>query len=315
MLAGACGDDGSGNIDAASGGPDGPPGTPDAEPGTPDATPGTPDAGSACGTEELPVADITGTEGLAIAADGTFYYSQDNAIGRRRPGMGVENQWVALPAADTVWGLALTPDGTTLYVATPNPAAAVYMIDTTAATPAAVILYDNAGAANGIVVGPDGAVYYSNINNGNVYRIDPATIPGTRTTVTTSQVPAANGLLFEPDGTLLVLAYSNADIWRLTLAAGTMVETGRVLAGSVTLANVALDGIARDEEGRYYLGDNDTGRLLRVDSAFANPEILLTGLPNAANIAFGRGALNCHDVYVASGGDLGLFHGDAAGVP
>ena len=261
-----------------------------------------------CGSEVVPTATISGTEGLAIAPDGTVYYSQSGAVGRRLAGGAAENRWVLLVGATTVWGMALRDDGM-LFVGSPSAGGNVYRIDTTQVSPTAQVLYPAAGSANGVTVGPDAAVYYSDFNGDRVYRVDDA---GVRTQVTAAVIDQANGLLFDDDGKLLVLAYGAGQVWRLTLDAS-MVETSRVLAG--TFAGSRLDGIAKDVTGRYYLTDNSAGRLLRVDSAFANTEVLLTGTPAAANIAWGKGPLGCMDVYVASSGALGLFTSDATGRP
>jgi virginiamycin B lyase len=298
-LAGGCGPKRGSDAGAAS---DGGGGSTDAGGGATDS------GGAACGTEAAPVASIGGTEGLAIAPDGTVYYSQYRAVGRRLPGAAPEDAWVALAGADTVWGMALAADGM-LYVGSPSTGV-LYSIDTTAAVPVAQTLDGAAGNPNGVAMGPDGAVYYGDFNTGRVYRVTPA---GARTEVTASPVPSANGLLFDADGTLLVLDYFDGTIFRLTLDAS-MQETGRVMAGAAS-GNAVLDGIARDDLGRYYVTDNGNGALLRFDAAFGAEETLLTGLPAAANVAFGKGALRCTDVYVASSGSLGLFNGDSAGTP
>lgn len=261
-----------------------------------------------CGTELLPLASIRGTEGLAIAPDGTTYYSQSGAVGRRLPGMAVENRWVALPGATTVWGIALRSDGM-LFVGSPTAGGNVFRIDTTAPTPVAELLYAAAGSANGLAIAPDGRIAYGDFNGGRVYLVDDA---GTRVQVTASAITQANGLLFDDDGTLLVLAYGAGQVWRLSLDAS-LRETSRVLAGSV--AGARLDGIAKDVSGRYYLSDNSGGRLIRTDSSFGSQEVLLTGVSAAANIAFGKGALDCLDVHVASSGNLGFFEADVTGRP
>ena len=49
------------------------------------------DAGMACGTDTVPLSMIRGTEGIAIAPDGTVYYSQSGALGRRVPGGAAED--------------------------------------------------------------------------------------------------------------------------------------------------------------------------------------------------------------------------------
>jgi sugar lactone lactonase YvrE len=165
------------------------------------------------------------------------------------------------------------------------------------------------GSPNGLTRGPDGAIYYSDFDGGHVFRTDDM---GQKTQVSTMPLGAANGVLFDADGTLLVLDYNAGVIWRLTLGADHR-ETGRQRAGMV--ANAALDGIARDDAGRFYLTDNDAGTLHRTDATFGAQEPLLTGLSSPASIAFGKGALACHDVYVAASGALGVFHGDRAGMP
>jgi sugar lactone lactonase YvrE len=268
-----------------------------------------PDGGSpGCGEEVLPVADITGTEGLAIAADGTLYYSQSGSIGRRRPGEAPQDAWVALPGTTTIYGLALRDDGV-LFVAAPSGGGKIWRIDTTAATPAPEVIYSPAPSANGIVVGPDGAIYYSSLGGGHVYRLDPSVTPAARTQVTTTTIPGGpNGIFFADATTLIVLSYQNADVYEITLAQGA--ETARHIVGD-TGAGTAPDGIARDTLGRWYIGDNGGDTLRRFAPDWSGGETLLMNVPAAANVVFGRGALACTDVYVASSGALGIFHADA----
>ena len=97
-------------------------------------------------------------------------------------------------------------------------------------------------------------------------------------------------MLFDADGTLLVLEYGSGDIQRLTLDTNHQ-ETGRALAGSV---DGNPDGLARDDQGRYYVTDNSGGEVLRFDAGFTNEQSLLTGVGAAANMAFGRGARRVH---------------------
>ncbi len=268
----------------------------------PDADPGE------CGDEMLPTSSIVGTEGLAIAADGTLYYSQTEAVGRRRPGMPPEDGFVELPGATTVWGVALRDD--TLFVASPSMGGVIYSIDLGATVPEATPLLEDAGGANGLVVGPDGAVYYSDFSGNQVYRVSDG---GDRTAVTTTEIDSPNGLFFESASALLVLSYSAGQVIRLTLDENAE-ETGR--DPIFTDDSTALDGIAQDDRGRFYLGDNGEGRLLRWDPATGDTaEVLLPDVESAANIVFGRGALRCTDVYVASGGSLGRYAADVGGRP
>lgn len=306
----ACGDDGGGAGDDVA--------DPDARAGDDSGTSidaADPDAGpGACGTEVAPVAMITGTEGVAIAADGTIYYSQTGGVGRWVPGTTTpEDDWVSLAGTSTVWGMAIDDATGMLYVATPGATATagiIWRIDTTAATPAGSELYQSAGTPNGLTLGPDGAIYYGHFAaSGQVYRVDTA---GNRTTVTTSTIASPNGVLFDGDGTLLVAMYGTGDMVRLSLDPTTHVETGRV---TIDANSGNPDGLARDVQGRYYVTDNGDDEVLRYDTTFANPQSLGTGVGAAANMAFGRGALACTDLYVTSSGAMRRIDAGAAGVP
>ncbi|HUQ05412.1 MAG TPA: SMP-30/gluconolactonase/LRE family protein [Kofleriaceae bacterium] len=313
LVAGCGGDGGGSEVDAAGGGGDG--GEVDGAGGDGGGTDAGGDGASACGTMMPTLADLGGTEGIAIAGDGTIYYSQNGAVGRWVPGGQAVDQWVTLSGATTVWGMAL--DGDILYVGSPGSGGRIWRIDTAAATPAATTYYMTAGSANGVTVGPDGAVYYSDFNaTGHVWRV---TGVGVRTQVTTTAINQPNGVMFDADGTLLVARYANpSEIYRLTLTAGA--ETGRITALSNTAGMVGNpDGLARDEMGRLYVTNNSGGRVLRFGAAmngvFGAREELAMSVGSAANMAFGRGALACTDLYVTSSGALRKLAVGATGVP
>ncbi len=312
FVAGACGGGEGDEVDAAGGDDAG------GSDGVASDAPidGSGDAASACGSMSPTLADLGGTEGIAIAADGTIYYSQNGAVGRWVPGGTAVDQWVTLSGATTVWGMAIGPGGI-LYVASPGSGGRIWRIDTNEATPAATTYMMNAGSANGVTVGPDGAVYYSDFNaTGHVWRVAAA---NTRTQVTTTAINQPNGVLFDGDGTLLVARYSTpADIYRLTLTAGA--ETGRMTALAGTVGMIGNpDGLARDEQGRLYVTNNSGGRVLRFGAAtsgvFGAREELQMSVGAAANMAFGRGALACTDLYVTSSGALRRLAVGATGVP
>jgi sugar lactone lactonase YvrE len=275
-----------------------------------DAGDDTPDAGDAdgapadggCGSEHLPAAQIVDTEGLAMAPDGTLYYSQTGAIGRRRPGMAPEDAWVTVAGVGTIYGLAHDDTGGALWFAVPTSGGGgIYRIDTQSATPAAEEVVASAPGANGLVIGPDGAVYYSSLGGGDVFRVAPGASTGTK--VTASKIPGGpNGIYFQDASTLIVLAYNGGDVYALTLLGGS--EQSRSKVGA---AGVAPDGIARDAQGRWYIGDNGAGRLLRYQADWSGEEILLDNVPAAANVVFGRGAIDCRDVIVASSDELGVY--------
>lgn len=274
-------------------------GTPETDAGTPDVDGGTP---TACAGARPSLSGITGTEGLIIARDGTIYYSQSRAVGRLVPGGTPEDDWAALPtAASTVWGIALDAANTNLYVGSPS-AGTIYRIDASGSTPAVTPFLTGAGGPNGLTIGPDGALYFSNFSGGTVRRV-PTTGPAVATTVTTmGTIAQANGIAFDDDGTLLVASYGAGELWRLTLAAG--LETGRV---RVAMGLGSPDGVAVDANGDFWVTNNGAGDLLYVrasDGMVTNVTSTTPSISAAASLDFGAGALDCEDIYVASGGTV-----------
>jgi sugar lactone lactonase YvrE len=271
-----------------------------------DSGPG--DAGnpmSACGTARPDVSAIRGTEGLVIARDGTIYYSRPRAVGRLRPGGEPEPAWAMLPSgASTVWGMVIDPANNRLYVGSPS-ATTVYAV-TLGDTPEVTPYVSGAGQPNGLTLGPDGALYYSDFGGGRVYRVPPG---GERAQVTMSAIAQANGVAFGPDGALYVCSYGAGTLVRLTLADG--VETERAVFAR-SLGNP--DGVAFDRMGRVYVTDNGMGRVLRLDPDGSNPTpVQESRIGAAASLDFGVGALNCSDLYVASSGAMVRIETDAPG--
>ena len=258
------------------------------------------DGGSAssCGTARPDVSGITGTEGLVIARDGTIYYSQRGAVGRLRPGGTPENAFVSAGgAASTVWGLALDAANETLFVGVPGMG--VMRVDLTAATPSATMLVTG-GSPNGLTMGPDGFLYYSDFSAGRVYRVEP--VSGGRTEVTASRIMQANGLIFEPAGTLLVASYGTGVLYRLTLTAN--VESAREM---VAMGLGSTDGVTLAADGSILVTNQADSAVIRITGttqAFVGPSI-----PGLANLEHGTGALRCDDLYVTSSGAMRRIEG------
>ncbi len=244
-----------------------------------------------CGGARPDISGITGAEGLVIARDGTIYYSQNAAVGRLVPGGSPENSFVRVGGRGTVWGLALDAANETLFVGVPGTG--VISVDLTAATPMATTAVSG-GSPNGLTMGADGALYYSDFGANHVYRL----VPGGRPTqVTRSMIPSANGVVFLPDGRLLVASYSDGVLFALTLTAGA--ETGRTTFATLA-GRFAPDGLALDADGRVYVTNNAGGTLVRLEADGSAPMTLGTGIAAAASIEFGAGPLDCEDIYVAS---------------
>lgn len=280
--------------------PDG--GVPPTDAGEVDGGGGETDAGTdagpmgSCAGGRPDISSIAGTEGVVISRDGTIYYSQSGAVGRLVPGGTPENAFVSLAGAGTVWGLALDAANETLFVGAPGTG--VFSIDLTAGTPSAVIAAAG-GAPNGLTMGADGALYYSDFSAGRVFRLMPG---GSPTEVTASPIGSANGVMFLPDGRLLVASYSSGDLFALTLTAGA--ETARATFAS-GLGNP--DGLALDADGNVYASDNGTGQVFQLAPDGTGATAILTGVGAAASLEFGAGVLSCSDLYVASSGVLARY--------
>jgi DNA-binding beta-propeller fold protein YncE len=260
-----------------------------------------------CGTERPPVDTIRGTEGLVIGRDGTIYYSQPGAVGRMAPGGVAENSWAPLPGASaTVWGLALNAANDMLYVGSPS-LSRIYAIDVTMVPPVVTELATATGdGPNGLTIGPDGALYYSDFSNDRVMRDDLSGAAATQ--VNTADIRQANGVAFADDGTLYVASYGMGRLFRLTLDASG-VETGR---DTIASGLGSPDGVAFDADGRIYVTNNGGGTLIRLEADGTLPMELATGLSAPASIEFGAGPLRCTDIYVAKGGALLRFEGGTA---
>ncbi len=268
---------------------------PDAFSAADTGTMGDPDAAmmmTACGGMRPDITGITGTEGLVIGSDGAIYYSQGAAIGRVATDGTVDDAFAALPrAARQVWGMVPDAANEHLYVGSPSTGT-IYDVDLTASPPAVTAFVTMVGGPNGLTLGPDGALYFSDFSGGRVMRV--ALTAGATPTVV-GRVPSANGVAFEDDGSLLVCNYGGGSLLRLTLADG--VETARATVASRL---GSPDGVAVDDDGTIYVTDNGGGRLLQLAADGSTTE-LLTGVSSAASLEFGTGVLDCEDIYVASG--------------
>jgi sugar lactone lactonase YvrE len=260
----------------------------------------------ACGTAQADLSMVSGSEGLVIDADGTVYFSQTAAVGRLTPGATgkLDKAWAKLMGATTVWGLAIDHAAKALYAGSPATST-VYKV-TLEDTPTVTSLVTKAGQPNGLTMGPDGALYYTDFTAmGNVFRV---TADGTRTMVTTTPINQPNGLAFGADGALYVDAYAMGAVLKLTIAAG--METARatfVAMGAVPSA----DGLGFDANGNAYVGF--AAGVSRVSADGKTLTSLAKG--GTANVEFGAGALDCKDLYAVTGGKIVRIPNDVAGAP
>jgi lysophospholipase L1-like esterase/sugar lactone lactonase YvrE len=261
-----------------------------------------------CGAARPSLEQISNAEGLVIAPDGTIYFSQPfvgsntQYLGRYRPpyDQPPETRWVDM--GGNALGIALDPERKVLYAGSRTLKKLLRV--TLGDPPTLRALADAEGGINGVTLGEDGAVYYSDQDGGHLYRVDPE---GAKTRVTTSPITEPNGIAFGPDGKLYVVSWTTTEVTRLELANG--VEVGRVLFA--TLPQVKGDGIAFDARGRVYATASSTLYEISPDGKEVHP----LGRTAGANIEFGAGALACTDMYIAGVGQgIRRFQHDTAGL-
>lgn len=256
---------------------------------------GASDAGTAgCGTAQPALTATTGSEGLVIARDGTIYYAVSGGVARIAPDGTLDAAWLRIAAGATIWGLALDASNTHLFIGDPTSGqlrVATGLTGTPAQTPLVAV-----AQPNGVTVGPDGAVYVSDFANDAVLRVDPAS--GASTMVTASAIAGADGVAFTDDGHLLVTSYSAGTVLSLTLD-GAHHETARA---TVARSVPSADGVAIDAAGVIYVGGGS--RVYRIGAGGTPDMTLQMGHPGTANLEWGAGALDCHDLYVATGTGL-----------
>jgi lysophospholipase L1-like esterase len=261
-----------------------------------------------CGAARPGLEQISSAEGLVIAPDGTIYFSQPfvgpntQYLGRYRPpyDQPPETRWVDM--GGNALGIILDPQRKVLYAGsrTLKKLLRVTLSDPPTLKP----LADAEEGINGVTLGEDGAVYYSDQDGGHLYRVDPE---GAKTRVTTTPITEPNGIAFGPDGKLYVVSWKTTEVTRLTIVNGA--EAGRELF--TTLPQVKGDGIAFDARGRIYATASSTLYEISPDGKEVHP----LGRTAGANIEFGAGALACTDMYIAGVGQgVRRFQHDTAGL-
>jgi streptogramin lyase len=273
-----------------------------------------------CGTERPNLAGITNADSVAVGPDGTLYFGQvamaDGYVGRLRPGgAAVEKQWVRVPMGARIYGLAVDMGRRRLYVASAS-GKAIHWVDLSAPMPTLQNLVTALGNPNDIAVAANGDVYYSDQGDNQIHKVTPAGVRTVASKTAVGPVYKPAGLAFGTDGGLYVGTSPSGPILRYDMANG--VEAARRSYGHyIGWGN----GLVFDERGRLYLSTtvsamaNAEARVVRIASDDSGA-IQIVGGRNFGGMAFGRGALNCNDLYIASSsGPLQRFESDAKGLP
>jgi hypothetical protein len=271
-------------------------------------------ATQACGTAVVDVSSITKSDGVAIGDDGTLYFTAvdvvDGWIGRVM-GPSVQPRWLRIPGALNLRGVVIDHARQKLYVADDGLGAILaYDLPSPAAT--GVVVVSGLTGVNDLALDAAGTIYFS--GSQSIYRV----VQGQAVVISVDPVgdlakdQGPGGLAFGADGSLIIGIRKGGPIIRLTLASG--VEGGRTTFGSF---DGWVNGLALDRSGRLYAGMYD----LTVNTSVMRIEPDgLTSAPVAgggrfASLAFGRGPLDCHDLYVANvGGAMVRVHTDTPGL-
>jgi len=188
---------------------------------------------------------------------------------------------------------------------TGSPATSTVYRVTLEDSPTVTSFVANAGAPNGLTMGPDGALYYTDYAPaGDVWRV---TADGARAKVTTSPFARPNGIAFGPDGALYVDLYELGAVSRLTLAGAKETARADFIASGLDKA----DGIAFDSAGNVYIGWGEG--ISRVSPDGRTITKLAKG--KTANVEFGAGAIASTYLYAVTEKKLVRIPNDLAGAP
>jgi sugar lactone lactonase YvrE len=294
----------------ASGGPmqDAPLADAAASPDLPVADVRPPDAGpdafvppAGCGTATVNVGSISNADGVVIDTDGTLYTLTDDArnsyVGRVRLGLAPQVQWLSVDNSPVTWGLALDSARKRIYVLVVSGPGALVAFDNIDGTPAGRTVVTGLSNPNDAVVAADGTVYYTNQGDRHIYAIAASGGPAVRVTRTvlgnaSDQLPSA--LTIDADQNLIVGLEPTGNLYKIVLSGG--MEQSRVAYG--TWSGWA-NGLTFDRRGRLYVAiyhDVDPRTVIRLEPNGTTTTIASGG--RFSSIAFGRGALDCRDLYI-----------------
>ena len=249
---------------------------------------------------------VADSEGLAIDADGTVYFSQPSAVGRLTTAGKLDKEWAKLPGATKTWGIAIDRPQKALYIGSPATAT-VYKV-TLDETPTVTTFVPNAGAPNGLTMGPDGALYYTDFQPaGDIYRV---TADGNRAKVTAATLPRPNGLAFSPDGALYVDLFERGAVTRLTLARGVEIRRAPTSSPRASTRPTASRSTTRATS----TSAGGEGVPPRASSRHGK-SIKRLAKGKTANVEFGAGAVPATDLYAVTEKKLVRISNDLPGAP
>jgi len=211
--------------------------------------------------------------------------------------------------ANAANGMTLAPDGRLLVCEQGSLTARAAITAVHRATGEREVLIDHQdggplNSPNDVVVGPDGAIWFTDPSYGYLQGFRPRAVKGDlvhrfdglRITTVEASFDKPNGLAFSPDGSILYIGDSGANhepgtfeatrphhIRAFDVASGTL-ENGRLFA---TIEPGFPDGIKVDQHGRVYSSAFDGVHVFSP----AGDLVDRIDLPGAVNFAFGGSTL------------------------
>jgi sugar lactone lactonase YvrE len=162
-----------------------------------------------------------------------------------------------------------------------NPMAGLYRVNPDSGEKSTVAT--GLGMANGVALGPDGAIYATNDFGSDVDRVKDGKVEHPWASVFSS-----NGVVVSPDNSYVYVAqtFAPAAIQRISVAKPSEV-TVHAAAGEAD-ASGGLDSMTQDARGNLYVAANGGGQVWRVAPNGAIC-VLARGLMNPSAVAFGTG--------------------------
>jgi sugar lactone lactonase YvrE len=243
-----------------------------------------------CATGATPIQTLVSGQGslesVIVDEGGRVFYTDNGrkALKRLDPGAATP---VIVAEIPELGGLAWAPDGD-LYVGTGNtipkglignvfPLAQILKVDPDSG--ARTVFARGLAMANGLAVGPDGAIYASDDVGLGIDRVE----PNGRVRHFWALVLSPNGLAVSNDGHYLYAAqtFVPAAIARVNLSTRRVSTYARA---GLTDIYAGYDGMDIDDHGRLFVAANATREIVRVDPG-KPPCRVAFGLTNASAVA------------------------------
>ena len=231
-------------------------------------------------------------ESIIADARGRIFYTDLQSGGRllRIDAPGAEPK-VLIAGINGTGGLAWEPDGSLILgfnggnqnAIADGPAGGLLRVNPETGESAPIA--GGMGMANGVVRGPDGAIYASNDFAGGIDKVVNGKVEDDW-----SKVQTPNGLVIDTAGRYLYAAqtFKPASIARIDLADPTKEEPYYEAGPGPDLAG-GPDGMTRDDRDRLYVAVNASGEVWRVDTDRTACRIA-SGIMNASAVNWGGGA-------------------------